>query len=250
MRVFVEDAAGNRTTAYGPATKLITHAGPPDPGPLNGSPATPDARLRARWDGRDSDTRSVRYNARPTLSGQLTTATGQPIRDAVLRVNIKRDARNSPEFERDSLRTNADGRFRWKLPAGVSSQAIRLAYHHYVRDAKPVATRTLKLKVSAGLRLSLSRKTARRGQTVKLSGRLLGRPLPSIGKTVELQARNRGGKWITFRTVRTKKNGTFKATYRFRRPGPATFQMRARARRAGDYPYATGASSARTIRVR
>lgn len=275
VRVVVEDAAGNQTTAYGPTTKTLrrTASSEPDPsgllappapaapltapppgavdlGPENGSPASSDARLRARWDGREGDLRTSRYNQRPVLNGQLTTAAGQPIRDALVRVTITRHARRSPALERDSLRTDRDGRFRWKQPAGASSQSIRLAYHRRLHDGVPVATRTLQLEVRAALRLRLSRKTARRGQSVRLTGSLLGRPLPAIGKVVELQARNPGGRWITFRTVRSRKGGRFVASYRFRKPGPARFQMRVRARRSGDYPYATGASPVRTIVVR
>lgn len=167
-----------------------------------------------------------------------------------MRVTITRDARNSPSFTRDSLRTDANGRFRWTLPRGVSSQAIRLSYHQRVNDTTAAAVKRLHLRVAAGVRLRLSRTTVRKGQTVRLTGTVVGRPMPSGGKLVELQARNPGGRWITFRTVRSRKSGAFAATYRFRNPGPARFQMRARARKSGDYPYATGASPVRRIRVR
>jgi hypothetical protein len=274
VRVFVEDAAGNQTTAYGPTTKTLkttpgagadgdgvaggpggnggagAPGGPRDPGPLNGSPAVNDARLRAQWKGRESPTRSVAYNARPTITGQLTTPTGQPIVGAFIRTTITRRARHSPAFERNSLKTDSSGRFRWKMPAGVSSQAIRLSYHQRVFDMTPVATRNLRLDVAAGLRLAISRKTVRAGQAVRLSGVVQGRPMPKLGKVVELQARNIGGRWITFKTVRSTKGGRFSAVYRFRKAGPARFQMRARARRSGDYPYGTGSSPVRRITVR
>jgi hypothetical protein len=263
VRILVEDAAGNQTTAYGPVTKTLrrTADGTPadgarggtgvaDPGPLNGSPAVSEARLRARWTGREGATRSTRYNQRPKLDGQLTTPNGEPIKGAFVRVTIRRDARNSPSFDRDSLKTDSRGRFRWTLPTGVSSQSIKLAYHQRVNDTRPVVSNTLRLRVTAGVKLRLSRTTVRRGQRVTLTGTVLGRPLPKVGKLVELQARNAGGKWITFRTVRSRKSGAFTATYRFRNPGPARFQMRARARKSGDYPYATGSSPVRRIRVR
>jgi hypothetical protein len=267
VRVLVEDAAGNQATAYGPVSKTIRRtkdgtaalAAPSssvagggaaaDPGPLNGSPAVAEARIRARWTGREGAIRSIRFDQRPKLDGQLTTPAGQPIRDAFVRVTITREARNSPSFDRDSLRTDANGRFRWTLPKGVSSRSIRLSYHQRVNDTKPVASTVLRLRVAAGVRLALSRRTARKGQTVRLTGTVLGRPVPSVGKVVELQARNRGGRWITFRTVRSRKSGAFAASYRFRKAGPATFEMRARARKSGDYPYATGSSPARRIKV-
>jgi hypothetical protein len=264
VRVVVEDAAGNQTTAYGPVSKTLRRtvdgtptpgAGSPggsttDPGPLNGSPASADARIRVRWTGREGATRRIRYNQRPRLDGQLTTPSGEPIKDAFVRTTIVRAARNSPPFARDSLRTDRNGRFRWTLPKGVSSRSIRLTYHQRVNDTTPVATATLKLKVAASVRLKLSRKAVRRGQSITLTGSVVGRPISSVGKLLELQARNRGGRWITFRTVRTRKSGAFKATYRFRNGGPARFEMRARARKSADYPYETGSSAIRRIRVR
>jgi hypothetical protein len=77
---------------------------------------------------------------------------------------------------------------------------------------------------------------------------LVGRPLPRRGKIVELQARAIGEPWITFRTVRASQTGTFASHYTFRRPGPTTYEMRARVRAADDYPYSTGWS--RTVRIR
>lgn len=253
VRVIVEDAAGNQTTAYGPVSKTLSRTaapGPADPGPENGTPAVGDANMKVSWEGRESATRSIRYDQQPVLRGQLTTKAGQPIKDAAVRVSITRTSRNSPPFERESLQTNSEGRFRWKMPKGSSSRTITLSYRRRVRDPQPVVSKTLKLQVTAGVRLKLSRKTVRRGQTVKLTGTVVGRPVPTGGKVVELQARNAGGKWITFRTVRARKSGAFKATYRFRNAGPARFQMRARARRSGDYPYSTGSSPVRRIAVR
>ncbi|MGE4425274.1 MAG: hypothetical protein AB7G37_02345 [Solirubrobacteraceae bacterium] len=247
VRVLVEDAAGNQTTAYGPTTKRIRHT---DPGPNNGVPSVDQARLYVNWEGRESDRRTIKFNKRPVLKGRLTTATGQPIRDAIIRTTIKRSARNSPSFERSPLKTDEEGRFRWRMPKRISSRTLTFAYHQRVRDDEPIAVRKMRLTVKAGIKLKLSRKTARRGQKVRLTGTVAGRPMPSGGKVVELQARDPGKKWITFRTVRSKKNGKFATTYRFRNAGPARFQMRARARKAGDYPYATGVSPTRTIRVR
>jgi len=100
------------------------------------------------------------------------------------------------------------------------------------------------------VRLSVDPHTAARGRTVKLSGRLVGRPLPATGKVVELQARSPGERWITFRTVRASRRGRFATRYTFRQSGPALYLMRARVREADDYPYATGVSHTARVRVR
>ena len=104
----------------------------------------------------------------------------------------------------------------------------------------------LHLRVRAGLTL----RAARHGRVVALSGALRGRPLPRAGKLVELQARTRGGRWLTFRTVRADARGRFRTRYRLRTRGAATFALRARSRASGDYPYATGASGRVRVQLR
>ncbi len=289
LRVLVEDAAGNQTTAYGPVTKRISaqvgpggdavggpDGSPPgrvnaadpgnsgalaspslggpgpvavDPGPPNGSPAPATARIAARWEGSSSRLRRARYGERPTLTGQLTTTDGLPVRGAAVRVRVTPEHRGA-RVEHHALTTDDRGRFRWRMPTGVGSRRIELRYHRHVGDATPVASTAVRLEVAAAVRMTLDRSVARQGQSVRLAGRLVGRPLPRVGSVVELQARNPGRKWITFRTIRADRHGRFASRYRFRMPGPATFQMRARVRKAGDYPYATGVSPHRTIRVR
>lgn len=230
-----------------PVTPVVPPIG--DPGPPNGTPATDAARLSVRWDGTSSTLRKIRYGQRPVLRGQLTTTGGRPVRDAAIRIAIRQDHRGS-RAEHQTLRTDDGGSFRWRLPKGIGSRRLTLSYHEHVGDAQPAARRTLRLEVAAAVRMTLDRRTARQGQTVRLRGRLVGRPLPKVGSVIELQARNPGRKWITFRTIRAKRNGTFSSGYRFRMPGPAVFEMRARVRKSGDYPYATGVSPHRRIVVR
>lgn len=291
VRVLVEDAAGNQTTAYGPASKRISDAVGPggdavggdpaevptpgslgdpvaaaaaaaagmlearaamanDPGPLNGMPASSAVRLGVRWEGTASTLRRVRYGQRPVLRGRLTTTDGRPVRDAAIRVGVVQDHRSAQRVEYEALRTDAAGGFRWLMPKGIGSRRITLAYYEHVAGSTPAASTTVRLQVAAAVRMTLDRRTARQGQAVRLRGSLVGRPLPKVGSVIELQARNPGRKWITFRTVRANRAGRFAAGYRFRMPGPAVFEMRARVRRSGDYPYTTGVSPHRRIAVR
>ena len=84
---------------------------------------------------------------------------------------------------------------------------------------------------------------------MRFRGRLLGHPIPRVGKLIDLQAFD-GGRWRTFKTTRANRKGRFRARYRFTRHAraPRTFRFRARARRESRYPYALGVS--RTVRVR
>ena len=82
------------------------------------------------------------------------------------------------------------------------------------------------------------------------SSDLLGRPIPRVGKLVDLQAFD-GGRWRTFATTRTNRKGRYRASYRFiRTSSPRTFRFRARARKESRYPYALGTSKVVRVRVR
>ena len=60
-----------------------------------------------------------------------------------------------------------------------------------------------------------------------------------------------GGRWRSFRTVRTqRKGGRFSTRYRFTRTGgPKTFRFRALVRRQIGYAYSTAARRAARVRV-
>ena len=85
------------------------------------------------------------------------------------------------------------------------------------------------------------------GAAVRLSGRLLGGRVPARGKTVELQAFERG-RWRTFETARASRRGRFAARYTFSSSAAGrTFRLRARVRPDALYPFATGHS--KVVRV-
>jgi AhpC/TSA family len=68
------------------------------------------------------------------------------------------------------------------------------------------------------------------GRTVKLSdfrgtGRLLGSPVLRGGKQLVLEASSGGG-WVQFDTLSTGIKGRYRASYRFKFPGPITYRFR------------------------
>jgi len=141
------------------------------------------------------------------------------------------------------VRTDAHGRFLLVLPARVSSRTFRFAYRSHLGEATPAAIATLTLTVRAGVTLSISPHTASVGRSIRFKGRLLGGPVPREGKQLVLEARAPGGRWIEFDDVRTNARGAFHATYRFKFPGPASYQFRVLSEPESDYPYAQGASN-------
>ena len=188
------------------------------------------------------------YGVRNVIRGRLTDATGAGVRNARIELASAIDGRPGAPLDKGGARTRGDGRFTLILPRNTSSRTLLLRYRSQANDTVAAAEKTLRLKVRVGIRLSVSPHVATRGDSVRLSGRLVGRPLPKGGKVVELQARSAGEPWITFRTIRASRSGRFATRYTFRRGGPAVYQMRVRVRAADAYPYATGTS--RVVRVR
>jgi hypothetical protein len=67
---------------------------------------------------------------------------------------------------------------------------------------------------------------------------------------VILEARSAGSGWLEFKVVRSNSLGRFRASYRFRFPGPATYEFRALCEAEGDYPFARGTSNAVRVHER
>ena len=87
------------------------------------------------------------------------------------------------------------------------------------------------------------------GGRVRLTGRLLGGRVPARGKTVELQAFERG-RWRTFETARARAKRRFHASYRFSSDAAGrSFRLRARVRPDALYPFSTGHSKVVRVRV-
>jgi hypothetical protein len=138
--------------------------------------------------------------------------------------------------------TGPDGRFAVRIPRRASSRTVRIAYRAHQGDALAVATRTLGLTVRAALRLTVHPHTSSVGQSIRFTGRLLGGPLPPGGKQLVLDASSGGG-WVQFDTLNTNAKGRYRASYRFKFPGPVTYRFRVLCPHEADFPFLKGASN-------
>ena len=259
VRILLEDASGNRTAVFGPVTRRIdannTQIGPgSDParrGALNGDKASDDGRMAAHWGvrGRKSLLKSG-YGRRHVVTGRLTTALGEPISGATLDVVSKTTAVNARELAKGGPQTGSDGNFSMVLPRGVSSRDLTLRYRSHVADTIPVAAASLRLRVRAGVRLTVTPRRAVRGQVVRFHGRLLGGPIPRGGKQLVMTVRGQTGGWLRFNVVRTDSRGRFSLGYRFKQPGAARYRFRALSLAEAAYPYLAGGSNVASVRKR
>ena len=240
--VSVIDAAGNAAPVL---DREITVANPPrqGAGPANGTNASAEAELSASWKGTKRERITRGYGGSEAVDGRLTAPGGVPISGAVIDVVATPEYANASPVTMASPRTDAHGRFSLRLKGGLSSRTMRFAYRSHLGDPLPVATRTLTLRVSAGISLSVSPHTASAGRSIFFRGRLLGRPVPLGGKQLVLEARSPGSPWIEFDVIRSDGRGRYRASYRFRFAGPADYQFRVRSEPEADYPFAAGSSN-------
>jgi hypothetical protein len=204
--------------------------------------------LSASFGHRRARSRELAFGAAAVVTGRITSASGQPVAGAAL-APLVRALRSGAHTRVDrAVVAGSDGAYRVRLGRGPS-RIVRLGIRLRADDERLVCSAALVVRVRAGVTLHASPRQVRNGQSVRFSGRLLGRPVPRGGKLVDLQARD-AGRWRTFATVRARRRGAFRLHYRFLRTfHPTTFPFRARVRREASYPYALGYSPVVRVRV-
>lgn len=244
LQVRVTDPAGNQTVA---TSATITTTGPLAPGTNNGVGASRFAKLTARHSSTRTRTRQLGYRTRPSITGRLVDETGKPIVAAAVDVVVRQRRVGAQSARIATATTGADGSFRVQLPSGPS-RTITVQYTAFAGDPKPAATVRLTALVRAQLSASISPRSPRVGRPLRLTGRL--RYLRRKGVDIKIQARD-GRVWRTVDSVKTRSDGRFRWTYRFRSPAAAgrSFTFRARVD-STIYPFSAGNSRAVKVRVR
>jgi hypothetical protein len=241
--VDVIDAAGDAAPVL---DRTVTISNPPPPGvpgPPNGSNASTQATMTVRWSATRRATLLSAYGRSQLVTGRLTGPGGTPIAGAAIDVRATPTYAGAKPVAMPSPHTDPAGRFSFHVRHGASSRTLGFAYRAHVGDALPVVTRTLQLRVRAGVALRVSPHMTNVGSTIFFRGRLLGGPVPRAGKQLVLEARSPGSAWIEFKVVHTDARGRYRSSYKFKFPGPADYSFRARSEAESDYPYAPGASN-------
>lgn len=190
----------------------------------------------------------ARYGRTVRLHGRLTTPGANPVADAAVDVYQRVDMPGTA-FERIAVvRTSRTGRFTFKALRGPS-RILRFSYAG--TDAIRPRASEVELRVKAATSFRPSRRHVVNGETVTFRGRLKGRPLPTTGKIVLMQARV-AGRWRTFGTTRASpRTGLWAFPYRFQSTrGRQRYRLRAVVPREVNYPYHRGVSHRTRVWVR
>jgi hypothetical protein len=245
--VSVTDAAGNAAPVL---DRSLAIANPPAPGAPNGANASTQASLSVRWKATKKTTLTTGFGRAQALTGRLTGPGGVPIAGAAIDLSATPSYAGARPLRLRSLTTGPNGDFGLRVVGGASSKSLRFAYRAHLGDALAVATRTLMLRVRPGIELRVAPHTTSVGRRISFRGRLLGGPIPHGGKQLVLEARSPGSAWIEFKVVRTDRRGRYRASYRFKFPGPADYRFRARSEPESDFPFAGGSSNVVAVHER
>jgi hypothetical protein len=221
-------------------------------GAANGAGASDTAQLTAAFSGTSARKLTRTWGRRSVVRGTLAARDGTPIRGALVEVASVNANPGARELDGGAVRTGSDGRWTATVTGDLASRTLTFRYRSHLADANPAAEATLGLRTRAGVTLTASPKSTGHRGVIRFTGRLRSGPVPARGKLIELQARGKGGgRWLTFRTLRTTRKGTFAARYRLRRTaGAVTYVFRARARAETAYPFLTGTSRVVAVKVR
>jgi hypothetical protein len=190
---------------------------------------------------------TVSYGKGARIRGTLRGANGQPIGGADVRILVRENRLGARYVDRGGVTSGPDGRFQFNAPAG-NSRLFRLGYKAYTGDDNFAARSTAELSVRARISAHGPRHVRRHG-VATFTGRLVGRPFPPRGVTLDLQIFQPHVGWRVFGTTRTRKNGHFKVRYHFQPASSGRFTFRLRLRPNDAYPYTRGFSGRMRVRV-
>jgi hypothetical protein len=228
------------TTQHAPQSQ--TNPAPQQSGD-NGSSASAGATLHVRWSTTaHTALRDARARA-STVLGQLLAPSGAPIGGALVSVRFTPSYGGAHTLALASAPTSPLGAFRVRVPAGTPSGRLTFAYSATLGAAVPSVAAALSLSVPATLALRVTPRVAAARGKIAFAGTLHGKPLPPGGKTLVLEARTHGEPWRQFQVLSTGAGGHYHASYRFRLPGPITYEFRAVSPAEADFPYGAGASN-------
>jgi hypothetical protein len=215
-------------------------------------PLRSGVNLHARIEPGGQSRVKLRYGRSVRAAGRLVARDGTPLADREITVEERFGRGALIDHRVRRVRTDERGRWRSRLPAGPS----RMVRAHFDGDTRYLAREASagSLAVRSRVRFKTSRRKVRQGSRVAFGGRIArrGARIPNGGKLLELQVRERPGRWSTVREAfRTGPRGRYRLRYRFGRfyQRNVRFRFRVKVAREGNWPYRASSSRSRSVTV-
>lgn len=177
---------------------------------------------------------TVRYRRRAVVRGRLANPDGQPLYDVPIEVTARPRLPGAAFAAAGIVRTDQHGRFSYRV-RGTRSRTLRFRYPGTSR-IRP-STVDVAVRVPASSSFKIRPRRIVNGETVTLTGRVRGGPIPAAGKLVELRKWT-GSRWEPFRVVRTDPQGHWKHVESVGSvTGIVSFRLRARLPAEAGFPY-------------
>lgn len=183
-----------------------------------------------------------------SIRGSLKTREGAPIAGAVIDVTATSVGGSaSGVAPLGFTRTTSKGAFKFKVkPKGARNITFSFRPSSSSQSTS-AASMLLRQRLSLSARRSKAR--LRRGQKLKISGRLSGAAASAVGAPVTIQVRN-GSRWQTVATVSAGKGGKYVWIHRFTKvTRPTLFTFRAAVKASGTWPWKSKTSSSVKVLV-
>ena len=186
-----------------------------------------------------------------TIYGFLASEDGKPLTNVA--VDVMAAVRGTNAYNKvASATTDAQGVVQATVPGGTPSRDVKLVYSGtpglMASESDP-----LTIDVAASSTIKANHPKLRNGQTVKLSGALLGGYVPAKGRDVIVQGYNPvKKKWLPVAIVKTDAKGAWKTNYKFTATGgTVTYRFRLLINDVGgaSYPFSTGYSPEAKVTV-
>lgn len=187
---------------------------------------------------------TVPYGDMVKVKGALTSSAGDPIRGATICVQAQTQGSAIGPQPLATTRTDAQGHFAYKLPAGPNRRVL-VGYRH---DRREIA-RSVHYFAHARPTLRLNRRRVKAGGRIRISGRLPG---PGAGgRVLVMQASALHSRhWYTFGRATTNRRGVYHFRYRFDATTATTsYRIRASVPRQSGYAYLGGHGKAARVKV-
>jgi hypothetical protein len=203
-------------------------------------PLRAPVELRAHLAPSGSERQTIPYGRDSFVEGRLLTPRGEPIGGQPVTVEEFFGSGALIDRRVRTVRTDARGYWRSKLPAGPSRE-VRAIYGGS-REYRDRRTRAGRLVVRSKATLETSRERVPEGHAVVFEGQVrhLGARIPAGGKLIELQVREGIGHWNTVgEALHTGPGGRYQLRYRFKRfyRSNVAFHFRVKVARESDWPY-------------